>query len=552
MDFIIADSEGLEVALLKERQYIDIDIGNTNDFEMQLSFELYKSLGISDGYRLCVPNEEYGGIIDKIKTSTNGQTVTLSGPTWRGLLTKKIIEPPEGQAYRIVSGDANAIIDTVACDTYGGIFDVDGTSGILLQDYAFDRYVDVLAGLEKMLLTKDARLDIRYDSGEANGSGFVSLSAVPIHDYSEELEYSKDGTLAFLNFEMEKYTGGINHLICLGKGELTERLVVHLYVQEDGSIGQTPFYTGKDERAQVYDYSNAETADALLEAGIDRLKELMSYTNMDMSLYNSSLAGMRGDVTDVAIGDIVGGRDYDTGIYMSKQITEKIIHVSNGNESIEYKVGGNTLNRSSATAPVQPEENIVDKVYPVGSIYLSVNNVNPGTLFGGTWTAWGSGRVPVGVNASDTDLNAAEKTGGEKTHKLTATEMPSHTHTFSGSAVNTGNQSANHTHSFSGTTSSAGAHVHNYVLTPNDGGSLAGLWVPDTSVGNKKTSFQSGSKYMQSAGAHTHTISGNTGGQSANHTHSVTAKGTNTSTGGNGSHNNMQPYITCYMWKRTA
>lgn len=61
--------------------------------------------------------------------------------------------------------------------------------------------------------------------------------------------------------------------------------------------------------------------------------------------------------------------------------------------------------------------NIAKKIYPVGSIYMSVNSANPSTLFGGTWVAWGSGRVPIGVNTADNDFNAPDKTGGSKTHK---------------------------------------------------------------------------------------------------------------------------------------
>ena len=49
---------------------------------------------------------------------------------------------------------------------------------------------------------------------------------------------------------------------------------------------------------------------------------------------------------------------------------------------------------------------------------MSVNSTNPGSLFGGTWTAWGQGRVPVGVSTSGT-FNTVEKTGGSETHKLT-------------------------------------------------------------------------------------------------------------------------------------
>jgi len=71
---------------------------------------------------------------------------------------------------------------------------------------------------------------------------------------------------------------------------------------------------------------------------------------------------------------------------------------------------------------------IIDLVYPVGSIYISVNPTNPGTIFGGTWAAWGAGRVPVGVDAGQTEFNTVEKTGGAKTHTLTIAEMPAHTH----------------------------------------------------------------------------------------------------------------------------
>ena len=73
-------------------------------------------------------------------------------------------------------------------------------------------------------------------------------------------------------------------------------------------------------------------------------------------------------------------------------------------------------------------KNFLDAVYPVGSIYMSVKPTNPGTLFGGTWVAIAQGRCLVGVNTSDNDFKTPEKTGGEKTHKLTIAEMPSHSH----------------------------------------------------------------------------------------------------------------------------
>lgn len=65
---------------------------------------------------------------------------------------------------------------------------------------------------------------------------------------------------------------------------------------------------------------------------------------------------------------------------------------------------------------------VVDLVYPVGSIYMSATlstAAQVGSALGGTWVAWGSGRVPVGVNTGDTDFDTAEETGGSKTHNHT-------------------------------------------------------------------------------------------------------------------------------------
>jgi hypothetical protein len=83
-------------------------------------------------------------------------------------------------------------------------------------------------------------------------------------------------------------------------------------------------------------------------------------------------------------------------------------------------------------------------VYPVGSIYINASvTTNPATLLGfGTWVAFGAGRVPVGQNTSDSDFNTLEETGGAKTHTLTTSQIPSHTHTHDYFDNNTGGPSA--------------------------------------------------------------------------------------------------------------
>ena len=201
-----------------------------------------------------------------------------------------------------------------------------------------------------------------------------------------------------------------------------------------------------------------------------------------------------------------------------------------------------------------------DKVYPVGSIYMSVNNVNPGTLFGGTWIAWGGGRVPIGVDTSDTDFQTAEKIGGAKTVNLAHSHtVNSHSHTTSGHTL-TVNEIPSHRHSVNITSGNGGAHSHVLVVKallssithhhgegayPSAASSTAGSYVDAQTVAGA----------VNTAPNHTHSVSGNTGnlGGGNSHSHGDTGKSSPaTDSKLSASQSIMQPYITCYMWKRTA
>ena len=136
-------------------------------------------------------------------------------------------------------------------------------------------------------------------------------------------------------------------------------------------------------------------------------------------------------------------------------------------------VGGNT----AAT---------LQAVYPVGSIYINAAvSTNPATLLGfGTWAAFGAGRVMVGIDSTDTDFDTAQETGGSKTHTLTTSELPSHTHTLN-------------------------------IPSSENGGSF-----------NAHALFPDGSSSAETF--------------------------TTAATGSGSAHNNVQPYIVVYMWRRTA
>jgi len=71
---------------------------------------------------------------------------------------------------------------------------------------------------------------------------------------------------------------------------------------------------------------------------------------------------------------------------------------------------------------------MLDATYPIGSIYMSVNDVNLAILFGGVWERWGAGRVPVGVNTTQSEFSSVEQTGGSKylqthSHRMVLTNM---------------------------------------------------------------------------------------------------------------------------------
>lgn len=205
---------------------------------------------------------------------------------------------------------------------------------------------------------------------------------------------------------------------------------------------------------------------------------------------------------------------------------------------------------------------IFDAIYPVGSIYMSVNNTNPGTLFGGTWEAWGSGRVPVGVNADDTSFATVEQTGGEKDHALTIDELAVHEHSVPAHAHGLNN----HTHSIpklSGTAASKTltGKFGNFVVQSGSGKftasgicSIAEI-SSDSMVSYFNENNVSGdvSDFCKIDATHSHTVTttaSTTGAASGN-----TADSSELVTGDVGldnAHNNLQPYITCYMWKRTA
>lgn len=256
-------------------------------------------------------------------------------------------------------------------------------------------------------------------------------------------------------------------------------------------------------------------------------------------------------------------------------------------------------------------------IYPIGAIYLSVNNTNPSELFGGTWEQIAGGRTLVGFNENDDNFNIIEKTGGSSSVTIDSSFLPSHRHYFSDGGhshsmaehshvidlytntednnhyhtVNSHTHAGpSHTHSFSTTTGNESSHTHTMradmdVIYNTSGQSWSVHREGSTNNNHTSAAATSKSKNLKisSGSSHNHSVSGttdsagtgatgssspDTGTQSSTHRHHIwgsTDTSTAISTGGtyvsgytdyagsssgSNSFSILQPYFTCYIWKR--
>ena len=317
MDLIYTDENRIDKGVLTAYAF-DLSFGaNENDFEMTLGAN---EPVLSDGSFAYIEATEYGGVIDGIKASTNSNAVTYKGRTWHGIMNSKVIKPNAGEPYLIVSGDANVILASMV-DRLGltGLFvAAEELSGINITRYQFHRYTKGYDGICDMLGDNGAKLKIEWVNRA------VRLSAVPVADYTET---PADSDTASLN--VEKYSKKVNHLVCLGKGELTEREVIHLYADQFGNIGDEQYYFGLDEIEETYDNANSED---LRADGISYFKSLRNNDKAEISLKETN-------AKPYDIGDIVGASEIRTGITVAAIVTQKIIKIKNGVISTEYKTG---------------------------------------------------------------------------------------------------------------------------------------------------------------------------------------------------------------------
>lgn len=314
---IISDKNGTEIREAVFSSY-DIEVGiEENSFQIVILRGEFKTIP-KEG-RIYIPGTEFGGLFRRMETDTNLDTISPGGLTWRGMMQKKIISPPAGQDYATDSGELNEIIKARVEAEFPGMFIGSEEDTGITVNWQYDRYCTLEEGLRKMLKSKGYKLDIAYSQQEKA----VVVQAVPIIDYSQQIEMSSDMRL---DYYMKMQGDGVNHLICLGSGELKDRDVYHLYVNNKGKIITQQYYFGVDEVAEIFDYAGAEHPD-LVQTGKERLEDVMNQNFFQITVEPT---------VEIAIGDIVGGRDYLSGMTMKAPIAGKIARWENGFRTIEY------------------------------------------------------------------------------------------------------------------------------------------------------------------------------------------------------------------------
>ncbi len=306
-DLIITDSARKPIASLDDYE-LDLAYGSDeNDFKLTcLPQPAAGSLIMMDG-------TEYGGMVTV--RNTDG---SVEGPTWHGMLSRRILQPDAGKDYLTVSGNAATILNTlfkrIGLDS---LFTADAST-VTIGGWQFDRYTDAYTGVTKMLTANNAKLRLTWLDGH------VHAIAKPVDHYGDTIDSD------LLVFQASLDSQPVNHLIGLGQGDLHERVVVHWYADSNGKVSQSKTLTGLAEYTAIYDYSNAQ-ADELNEKTKEKLEELQTQGGVSVTLNDRSLS--------MDVGDTVTGRDNRLRITITVPISKKIVKVNNGIMSVDYECG---------------------------------------------------------------------------------------------------------------------------------------------------------------------------------------------------------------------
>ena len=295
---------------------LDLAFGaDENDFTLTVQGDAQP---VPHGY-IGIVGTEYGGVVDSVQSKRDGATRTAvySGRTWHGMLDNKVLCPDSGQSHITVGGAASdvlaSLIDRMGLG--GRFYAYKDERSPFLPSTAIDRYTTGWAALQKLLAGVGCRCSLTL-AGSA-----VEVAAVPVRSVMDDAGGA-------VGFDAKRDYRPVNHLVGLGSGELSQRVVTHWYADEHGDVSQRQTLFGMDERAAVYDYNNAELPE-LDEKTREKLVEMQ----------DSSTASVEVEEATVGIGDTVTAHDDELGIEVTASVSKVIVKCKGGRLAVEYDTG---------------------------------------------------------------------------------------------------------------------------------------------------------------------------------------------------------------------
>lgn len=345
MDLIYAD---VEKGIIIDRGVLNIykfdcSFGEKeNDFELRVPMGAHK---LSEDQIVYVNGTEYGGVIDAIEVDTENQKMVYTGRTWHGILENKILYPQPGFNYFYVNGDANEVLRELL--ERMNIIPGDLNELYVQPANAFMSVADHNAGY-------DVNARVASESGNyAHGYTFIRdllyqfdlkpqiingvIEAVPNVDYSSDDDFL-EGTD---QFRAKRNYNSINRLHCMGSGNLADRYVIDLYLDENGGllpyarenpVQDSDYYTdiaALAESTNEEDIKNFAILSAHMVTGINEMADIYDYPSIGSTYHYVLLE----TVPDDWGKDLSPSKDLDEKEWGFEQYYSQTLK----NDTVEYK-----------------------------------------------------------------------------------------------------------------------------------------------------------------------------------------------------------------------
>ena len=295
-------------------------VPNAQDTANDFALTLPMAIRPAENAAVFVDNSPWGGLVQGRSSDTAVPGVLeWRGRTWLGVLADRVLVPPSGQEFNYSSGSVSECITALMTSLgLNGLFKAGDCPTESISNYKHKRYPNGMDALYDMLASVDMKPTFRAASN--GGTLEVRISASEIATATEPVD--GEGVDVFMFRDFTPY----NHIIALGTGEGTSRIVQHYYADANGNVSGTKSITGLAERTYKYDYPNADAED-LAEYAVKKLAEFQGQGSVKVTLPDGS---------DLHLGDKVRAYDPRIDESVTARVVKCVVKVSNGIEECAW------------------------------------------------------------------------------------------------------------------------------------------------------------------------------------------------------------------------